>query len=81
MLLYLAVCQISVKLVTSKIFFNLTTYQLSTVVMLSQKNFDSRNLLRDDTSNIVPNLRNVDLVFNTLPHGRLQQGEGSNLIM
>ena len=65
MLLYLAVCQISAKLVTSKIFFNLTTYKLSTVVMLSQKNFDLTNLLRGDTSNIVPNLRTLGLVLDT----------------
>ena len=65
MLLYLAVCQISAKLVTSKIFFILTTYKLSTVVMLSQKNFDLTNLLRGETSYIVPNLRTLGLDLDT----------------
>ena len=71
MLLYLAVCQISAKLVTSKIFFILTTYKLSTVVMLSQKKFDSTNLLRGDTSNIVPNLGSLGLVLDTFPDGQV----------
>ena len=39
--------------------------------MLSQKNFDLRNLLRGDTSNIVPNLGSLGLVLDTFPDGRV----------
>ena len=39
--------------------------------MLSQKNFDLRNLLRGDTPNIVPNSGSLDLNLDTFPDGRV----------
>ena len=35
------------------------------------KNFDLRNLLRGDTSNIVPNLGSLGLVLDTFPDGKV----------
>ena len=44
--------------------------QLSTVVKLSEKNFDLRNLLRGDISIIVPSLRALGQVLDTFCDGR-----------
>ena len=47
----------------------MTFYQLSTVVMLSQKKFDLRNLLRGDVSIIVPSLIVLGQVLDTFSNG------------
>ena len=44
--------------------------QLSTVVKLSEKNFDLRNLFRGDISIIVPSLRALGQVLDTFSDGR-----------
>ena len=59
------------KLVASKFLFNFATYQLSTVVMMSQKNFDMINLLKGNTSNILQILRTLGLVLDTFSASKI----------